>query len=117
MSKSGLNDFILEIIHREEIKTVLAITQKDLSAFAEVCEDSLDSLSILNLEHLDNNAGEPNDLCIVFDDIPISKTQIGFIKNALSQKILIIQKNARDDQNYAELGFTHDTEITMANIY
>ena len=117
MTKSGLNDFLLEIIHREEIKTVLAITQKDLSAFAEVCEDSLDSLSILNLEHLDNNAGEPNDLCVVFDDIPISKTQIGFIKNALSQKILIIQKNARDDQNYAELGFTHDTENTMANIY
>ena len=117
MTKTGLNDFLLEIIYREEIKTVLAITQKDLSAFAKVCEDSLDSLSILNLEHLDNNAGEPNDLCIVFDDIPISKTQIGFIKNALSQKILIIQKNARDDQNYAELGFTHDTEITMANIY
>ena len=117
MSKSGLNDFLLEIIHREEIKTVLAITQKDLSAFAEVCEDSLESLSILNLEHLDNNAGEPNDLCIVFDDIPISKTQIGFIKNALSQKILIIQKNTHDDQNFAELGFTHDTEITAANIF
>ena len=117
MSKSGLNDFLLEIIYREEIKTVLAITQKDLSAFAEVCEDSLDSLSILNLEHLDNNAGEPNDLCIVFDDIPISKTQIGLIKNVLSQKILIIQKNTRDNQNFAELGFTHDTEITMANIY
>ena len=117
MTKSGLNDFLLEIIHREEIKTVLAITQKDLSAFAEVCEDSLDSLSILNLEHLDNNAGEPNDLCLVFDDIPISKTQIGFIKNALSQKILIIQKNTRDDQNFAELGFTRDIEITAAKIY
>ena len=48
---------------------------------------------------------------------PISKTQIGFIKNALSQKILIIQKNTNDDQNFAELGFTHDTEITAANIY
>ena len=117
MTKSGLNDFLLEIIHREEIKTVLAITQKDLSAFAEVCEDSLDSLSILNLEHLDNNAGEPNDLCIIFDDIAISKTQIGFIKNALSQKILIIQKSTHDDQNFAELGFTHDPVITAAKIY
>ena len=117
MTKTGLNDFLLEIIYREEIKTVLAITQKDLSAFAEVCENSLDSLSILNLEHLDNNAGEPNDLCIVFDDIPISKTQIGFIKNALSQKILIIQKNTCDDQNFAELGFTHDAEVSAAKIY
>ena len=53
MNKSGLNNFLHEIINREEIKTVLAITQKDLSSFAEICEDSLDSLSILNLEHLD----------------------------------------------------------------
>ena len=93
MSKSGLNNFLHEIINREEIKTVLAITQKDLSSFAEICEDSLDSLSILSLEHLDNNAAEPNDLCIIFDDMPISKTQIGLIKNVLAQKILIIQKN------------------------
>ena len=53
MSKSGLNNFLHEIINREEIKTVLAITQKDLSSLAEICEDSLDSLSILNLEHLE----------------------------------------------------------------
>ena len=52
MSKSGLNNFLHEIINREEIKTVLAITQKDLSSFAEICEDSLDSLSILNLYFL-----------------------------------------------------------------
>ena len=91
MDKSGLNNFLHEIINREEIKTVLAITQKDLSSFAEICEDSLDSLSILNLEHLDNNSAEPNDLCIIFDDMPISKTQIGLIKNVLAQKIMFSQ--------------------------
>ena len=117
MSKSGLNNFLLEIINREEIKTVLAVTKKDLSSFAEICEDNLDSLSILNLEHLDNNAVEPNDLCIVFDDIPISKTQIGLIKNTLAQKILVIQKNINDDQKFIELGFTHSTEMTAAKIY
>ena len=117
MIKSGLNNFLLEIINREEIKTVLAVTKKDLSSFAEICEDSLDSLSILNLEHLDNNAVEPNDLCIVFDDIPISKTQIGLIKNTLAQKILVIQKNINDDQKFIELGFTHSTEMTAAKIY
>ena len=117
MSKSGLNNFLLEIINREDIKTVLAVTQKDLSSFAEICEDSLDSLSILNLEHLDNNAAEPNDLCIIFDDMPISKTQIGLIKNVLAQKILIIQKNTTPDQNFIELGFTHSAEITAAKIY
>ena len=114
MIKSGLNNFLLEIINREEIKTVLAVTQKDLSSFAEICEDSLDSLSILNLEHLDNNAVEPNDLCIVFDDMPISKTQIGLIKNTLAQKILVIQKSINDDQKFTELGFTHSAEITPA---
>jgi hypothetical protein len=117
MIKSGLNNFLLEIINREEIKTVLAVTQKDLSSFAEICEDSLDSLSILNLEHLDNNAVEPNDLCIVFDDMPISKTQIGLIKNTLAQKILVIQKSINDDQKFIELGFTNSVEITPAKIY
>ena len=117
MNKSGLNNFLHEIINREEIKTVLAITQKDLSSFAEICEDSLDSLSILNLEHLDNNEAEPNDLCIIFDDMPISKTQIGLIKNVLAQKILIIQKNTTLDQNFIELGFTHNADITAAKIY
>ena len=117
MSKSGLNNFLLGIINREEIKTVLAITQKDLSSFAEICEDSLHSLSILNLEHLDNNAVEPNDLCIVFDDMPISKTQVGLIKNTIAQKILVIQKNSNIDQKFIELGFTHSAEITAAKIY
>ena len=117
MSKSGLNNFLHEIINREEIKTVLAITQKDLSSFAEICEDSLDSLSILNLEHLDNNAAEPNDLCIIFEDMPISKTQIGLIKNVLAQKILIIQKNTDLDQNFIELGFTHHADIAAPTIY
>ena len=117
MSISELNNFFLEIINREEIKTVLAITQKDLSSFAEICEGSLYSLSILNLEHLDNNGVEPNDLCIVFDDIPISKTQIGLIKNTLAQKILVIQKNTNDDQKFLELGFTYSAKITAAKIY
>tara|TARA_B100000925_G_scaffold8783_1_gene6245 strand:- start:687 stop:1130 length:444 start_codon:yes stop_codon:yes gene_type:complete len=117
MSISELNNLFLEIINREEIKTVLAITQKDLSSFAEICEDSLHSLSIINLEHLDNNAVEPNDLCIVFDDIPISKTQIGLIKNTLSQKILVIQKNKNNVQKFIELGFTYSADITAAKIY
>ena len=117
MNKSGLNNFLLEIINHEEIKTVLAITHKDLSSFAEICEDSLHSLSIINLEHLDNNAVEPNDLCIVFDDIPISKTQIGLIKNTLAQKILLIQKNTNNVQKFIELGFTYSADITAAKIY
>ena len=117
MSISELNNLFLEIINREEIKTVLAITQKDLSSFAEICEDSLHSLSIINLEHLDNNGVEPNDLCIVFDDIPISKTQIGLIKNTLAQKILVIQKNTNDDQKFLELGFTYSSKIKAAKIY
>ena len=117
MNKSGLNNFLLEIINHEEIKTVLAITHKDLSSFAEICEDSLHSLSIINLEHLDNNAVEPNDLCIVFDDMPISKTQIGLIKNTLAQKILVIQKNTNNVQKFIELGFTYSADITAAKIY
>jgi len=119
MSKSGLNDFLLGVIHNEAASSVLAITKKDLSAFAELCENSLKKLSIMSLDHLDSNIAEPNDLCIIFDDMPISKTQVGLIKNTLAQKVLIIKKNKDDNdhQKFLELGFTQDVEITQARIY
>ena len=119
MATNELNAFLTEIISTEKIKSILAITKKDLSSFATNCEDILESLLIINLEHLDERAGQPNELCIIFDDIDISKTQIGLIKNTLSQKILIIKKNGDDDrhQSFLELGFTHDNEISQARIY
>ena len=119
MATNGLNAFLTEIISTEKIKSILAITKKDLSSFATNCEDILESLLIINLEDLDKIAGQPNELCIIFDDIDISKTQIGLIKNTLAQKILIIKKNGDDDrhQSFLELGFTHDNEISQARIY
>ena len=119
MPKSGLNDFLVGVIHNEAASSVLAITKKDLSAFAELCENSLKKLSIMSLDHLDTNIAEPNDLCIIFDDMPISKTQVGLIKNTLAQKVLIIKKNKEDNdhQKFLELGFTQDIEITQARIY
>lgn len=119
MVTNGLNAFLTEIISTEKIKSILAITKKDLSSFATNCEDILESLLIINIEHLDEGAGQPNELCIIFDDIDISKTQIGLIKNTLAQKILIIKKNGDDDrhQSFLELGFTHDNEISQARIY
>ena len=119
MPKSGLNDFLVGVIHNEAVSSVLAITKKDLSAFAELCENSLKKLSIMSLDHLDSNIAEPNDLCIIFDDMPISKTQVGLIKNTLAQKVLIIKKNKDDNdhQKFLELSFTQDIEITQARIY
>ena len=119
MPKSGLNDFLVEVIHNEIVSSVLAITKKDLSAFAELCENSLKKLSIMSLDHLDSNIAEPNDLCIIFDDIPISKTQVGLIKNTLAQKVLIIKKNKDDNdhQKFLELGFTQDIEVNQTRIY
>ena len=119
MPKSGLNDFLVGVIHNEAVSSVLAITKKDLSAFAELCENSLKKLSIMSLDYLDSNIAEPNDLCIIFDDMPISKTQVGLIKNTLAQKVLIIKKNKDDNdhQKFLELGFTQDIEVTQARIY
>ena len=73
----------------------------------------------MSLDYLDSNIAEPNDLCIIFDDMPISKTQVGLIKNTLAQKVLIIKKNKDDNdhQKFLELGFTHDIEITQVRIY
>lgn len=119
MSKNGLNDFMVGVIHNEAASSVLAITKKDLSAFAQLCENSLKKLSIMSLDHLDSNIAEPNDLCIIFDDMPISKTQVGLIKNTLAQKVLIIKKNKDDNdhQKFLELGFTQNIEVTQARIY
>lgn len=119
MNKSGLNDFLLEVIHNEKVTSVLAITTKDLSSFAKLSEDSLKSLSIINLTHLDSNKVESCDLCIIFDDIPISKTQIGIVKNILAQKILILKlkKDDEEHQNFLELGFTQDVEVTQSRVY
>ena len=119
MPKSGLNDFLVGVIHNEAVSSVLAITKKDLSAFAELCENSLKKLSIMSLDHLDSNIAEPNDLCIIFDDMPISKTQVGLIKNTLAQKVLIIKKNKDDNdhQKFLELGFTQDIEVNQTRIY
>jgi hypothetical protein len=119
MSKSGLNDFLLEVIHNEEVSSVLAITKKNLSSFAKLCEDSLKSLSIMNPAHLDANNATSSDLCIIFDDTPLSKTQLGLIKNILAQKILIFKakKDNSEHQKFLELGFTHNNEITQARVY
>ena len=119
MNKNGLNDFLLEVIHNENVTSVLAITTKDLSSFAKLSEDSLKSLSIINLTHLDSNKVESCDLCIIFDDMPISKTQIGIVKNILAQKILILKskKDDKEHQNFLELGFTQDVEVTQSRVY
>ena len=119
MNKSGLNDFLLEVIHNEKVISVLAITTKDLSSFAKLSEDSLKSLSIINLTHLDSSKVESCDLCIIFDDMPISKTQIGIVKNILAQKILILKSKKDDEehQNFLELGFTQDVEVTQSRVY
>jgi hypothetical protein len=119
MSKSGLNDFLLEVIHNESVTSVLAITEKNLSTFANACEDLLKSMSIISLSHLESNGALPNDLCIIFDDMAISKTQIGLIKNSLAQKILVLKKSKDngDHQNFIELGFIHDIEVSQARVY
>ena len=119
MNKSGLNDFLLEVIHNEKVTSVLAITTKDLSSFAKLSEDSLKSLSIINLAHIDSNKIESCDLCIIFDDMPISKTQIGIVKNILAQKILILKskKDDKEHQKFLELGFTQDVEVTQSRVY
>ena len=119
MPKSGLNDFLVGVIHNEAVSSVLAITKKDLSAFAELCENSLKKLSIMRLDHLDSNIAEPNDLCIIFDDMPISKTQVGLIKNTLAQKVLIIKKNKDDNSHsiFLDFFFTQFLSLTQAILY
>ena len=119
MNKSGLNDFLLEIIHSEKVESVLAVTTRDLSSFAKGMRRLSEKFIYYKSYSLDSNYAESCDLCVIFDDMPISKTQIGIVKNILAQKILIF-KATKDDtqhQSFLELGFTHDIEITQARVY
>ena len=117
MSKQEFNEFLTEIILAEEAKSILAITASNLTPLISLNEETLDNIQIV----IDPEVGliNPADLCIIFEDSPITKTQLGLIKNILSQKILVIRKshNDREHQSLIELGFMHDSELTRKQIY
>ena len=90
MGKQGPDQFLAELIRSEDTKSVLVLSSGNLSNLIEKLEDSLDRLTVIPTG--DVNLQETFDRCIVLEDIQVSKTQLGLIKNSVAQKILVIRE-------------------------
>ena len=117
MGKQGPDQFLAELIRSEDTKSVLVLSSGNLSNLIEKLEDSLDRLTVIPTG--DVNLQETFDMCIVLEDIQVSKTQLGLIKNSVAQKILVIRESVDDEshQSFLELGFAYDPEISFKKIY
>ena len=107
--------FINNIIEDEKASNINLLTRKDISKLLKRIEKTnIKSLSITPL--IDDKANANCDLYIALDDIENSESDIGIIKNLLSQKIVIFtnfNKDKRTDEMMLKLGF--QTELLDKN--
>ena len=105
-----LTQFILDTLKHENCKNLQIVTTQDVSKLVKAFEScGIEHLSIdPNFDHIK----DPTDLFIVLDDIELSQSQVGTIKNLLSQKIIIfsIPKDGIRESNMIKLGFQVELE-------
>ena len=85
-----LNQFIVDTLSNEDSKNLQIVTKQDISNLVKKFEDS--GISHLSIDPDFEYIKDPVDLFIVLDDIDLSQSQIGTIKNLLSQKIIIFSR-------------------------
>ena len=99
--------FINNIIEDEKASNINLLTKKDISKLLKRIEKTnIKSLSVTPL--IDDKVNINCDLYIALDDIENSESDIGIIKNLLSQKIVIFtnfNKDKRTDEMMLKLGF------------
>ena len=99
--------FINDIIEDEKASNINLLTKKDISKLLKRIEKTnIKSLSVTPL--IDDKVNTNCDLYIALDDIENSESDIGIIKNLLSQKIVIFtnfNKDKRTDEMMLKLGF------------
>ena len=99
--------FINNIIEDEKASNINLLTRKDISKLLKRIEKTnIKSLSVTPL--IDDKVNTNCDLYIALDDIENSESDIGIIKNLLSQKIVIFtnfNKDKRTDEMMLKLGF------------
>jgi len=99
--------FINNIIEDEKASNINLLTKKDISKLLKRIEKTnIKSLSVTPL--IDDKVNTNCDLYIALDDIENSESDIGIIKNLLSQKIVIFtnfNKDKRTNEMMLKLGF------------
>ena len=111
-----LIEFIIETLTNENCKNVQIVTKQNVSTLAQKLEKT--PLQQLNIYPDFENINESSDLFIVFDDIELTETQIGTIKNLLSQKILIfsLPKDEINESKMIKLGLQIELEDSKNNL-
>ena len=99
--------FINNIIEDEKASKINLLTKKDISKLLKRIEKTnIKSLSVTPV--IEDKANDNCDLYIALDDIDNSESDIGTIKNLLSQKIVIFtnfNKDKKTDEMMLKLGF------------
>ncbi|MAX50089.1 MAG: hypothetical protein CMD75_04620 [Gammaproteobacteria bacterium] len=111
-----LQSYIYNIVDDEKAEIITIITKEDLSRFIKRLEKT--SIENINVEPSVNKDSFNNcDIFFLLDDIKVSETDLGIIKNLLSQKIVIFTDFGDDkkiDSMMLKLGF--QTELRDQNI-
>ena len=105
-----LNQFILDTLSNEDSKNLQIVTKQDISELVKKIENY--GIAHLSIDPDFKYVKDPVDLFIVLDDIDLSQSQIGTIKNLLSQKIIIFTrpKDGIKESNMIKLGFQVELE-------
>ena len=83
-----LQSYIYNIVDDEQAEKITIITKEDLSRFIKRLEKT--SIENINVKPSVNKDSFNNcDIFFLLDDIKVSETDLGIIKNLLSQKIVI----------------------------
>ena len=113
-----LHSFLLNIITDENCLSAQLVTSSDTSKLLKRIEKT--DLKNINIDPSINKIIECNDdIFIVLDDVVLSETDIGTIKNLLSQKIVIFTdfKNDEDiDDVMHRLGFQTELRLSLIHI-
>ena len=107
-----IHSFLSDVIEDETCKSISLISSADSSELVKFLEKkNLDQLFIL--PQIDNNLNIQSDLYVVCEDVEFNVSDIGIIKNLLSQKIIIFKSHKDkfiNDSDLLKLGFQKEFE-------
>ena len=96
--------FLLDKINDEDVSSINIITSRNVLPLIEKIE-ALNIKTINIYPSINQDLIEPSDIFLVFDDIDLLDSDIGIIKNILSQKIILFSNNIDLDESIRKLGF------------
>jgi repressor of nif and glnA expression len=111
-----LNNFILNTLKEENSLNIQFITNQDISKLVKLIEST--SVKQLNISPSVQDIKETSNLFIVLEDIELKESEIGIIKNLLSQKIVIFStpRDGVKESNMIKLGFQVELEDSKNKI-